>query len=163
MDIFGGALASMAGMSWASLQMPAQGSVNIPAQGSVTMPAQGMVTMPAEGMVTMPAQGMVNMPPMPGISFGGTVPYAPGITEINSGFGSGVSQVVGGVTGTSNEIIVGPNPFVNVSQGNIEMPPYAYNPFPGYGPPNPFFAAQLFGGCNCFYSGFGSALSMFLR
>lgn len=150
MDLFGGALASIAGGGWTNMIMPSQGNVNMVAQGNVNMVGEGSVSMVNQGSVSMVNQGNVS-----GLYGGYTSgSYTPGIFETQQ-FGSGVSQVVGGVTGTSNEIIVGPNPFA--TSGSMQMGGGYCNPFPGWGFPNPFFAAQLFGGCNSFYQGLGGA------
>lgn len=160
MDIFGGALASIGGMAWSNLNMPAQGNVQMVPMGNVNMTPEGSVNMTSMGSVNMAAMGYVGMPPMPGFTPATGGGLTPGLYEVDHRFGTTVGQVVGGVTGTANEIIVGHNPFAMPSY-NVQMPPQANNPFPGCGAPNPFFTAQLFGCCGSFYSGFGSALSRF--
>lgn len=115
MDIFAGAAASIAGWQLSNLTLSPMAQVSIPAMGQVS-----------------PDQ--LAMPAMPQMT-GGYSPYF----QPNPAFAAGVSQIVGGVTGT------GPF-FPNVEQSLIEMagylpnpfPGYARDPFPGYGLPDTF-------------------------
>jgi len=181
MDLFGGALSSIATGAWGTAISPRMASVSIPSMGNIGIPDMPDVPMPDMGAVNIPQMASGNFagvgsflpfptPTMPSSPWGGCHPCGGDLTS----YGLYLGRLIGGLTGTCSEVRQsatggGITPQATAAAfSSISTPsptpgtPPTHtgpDPFHGCGHPNMFFVSFFFGGCSSFYGGFENALS----